>query len=85
MPLRASAVASTKWEMLNCSSATDLPLRSAKLLIDGATIKASLPAELSLTSTTLSGTPAASGASESLQVCELASSWPAENAWMESV
>ena len=85
MPFLASAVASTKCEMLYCSSATDLPFSSAKDLILGLTSSASLPAELSLTRMALSGRPLAKGPSVSDQVCELASSWPEDSALMESV
>ena len=78
-------MASTKCEMLNCSSATVRPFRSANDLIFGPTISASLPAELSLTSTALTSTFFASGVMVSDQVWALASSWPADSAAMESV
>ncbi len=85
MPFLLSASVSRKWETLNSSRAIFLPLRSLNERILGPTIRASLPAELSLTRMALSATPLASGAMVSLQVCELASSWPADRAEMESV
>ena len=84
-PFLASALTSTKCETLYCSSATDLPFRSAKERIFGPTTSASLPAELSLTRMALTGTPLASGPMVSDQVWALASSWPADSAEIESV
>src|SRR5664279_2019667 len=84
-PFFASAVASTKWEMEYCSSAMVLPFNSAKLLMVGLTINASLPSELSLTRIALTGTPLLSGAMVSDQVWQLASNCPADKAEMESV
>lgn len=84
-PWRLSATVSRKCETLNSSSAIFLPFRSANDLMRGPTMMASLPAELSLTRIAFSGTPLASGAIVSLHVCELASSWPADSAAIESV
>ncbi len=84
-PLRASAVYRTKCDTLNCSSAIVWPRKSAKDGIFGPTISASLPAELSLTSTAFRGSPLASGPRVSDQVWLLASSCPVDRAAIESL
>ena len=80
MPTESSPCSSRKWSTTPGSAATVLPARSWIVLIDSSTMMASLPAELSLTSTTTWSSPADTPTSVSLSVWLLASSWPALSA-----
>ena len=76
-PTDSRPCSSRKWSTTPASAATSLPARSSIELIDSSTMMASLPAELSLTITTVCAEPDDTPTRVSFSVWLLASIWPA--------